>query len=211
MFSALAYLAVAGATVVASLSQASLARFGQYCADGRADLVQRLLGRLLALAALLGVGGVVVAQFAGPPLLRMLYTDEYAAASGLLVLIMIDGALQYIAAILGAPATALQLYRTQLAVHLVSVAVLAVAGFVLIPRLGAPGAALAMIAGSAAVVAGYAWLVARGRAPAAGGAGGVADGILPTSSGSCCSLVAAGSVLQSKQLFGHWFSPLSWS
>ncbi len=162
VFSALAYLAVAGATVIASLSQASLARMGRYCAEARADLVRHLLWRLLALAVLLGVAGVVVARLAGAPLLRFLYADEYAAQSGLLVLIMADGALQYIAAILGAPATALQLYRAQLVVHLASVAVLAGAGFALIPRLGAQGAALAMIAGSTAVVAGYAWLVARG-------------------------------------------------
>jgi O-antigen/teichoic acid export membrane protein len=171
VFSALAYLAVAGATVVASLSQSILARMGRFRAEGLVAQMRRLLARMLGLAALLGIGGVLVAAVAGRPLLRLLYADEYAAQSGLLVLIMVDGGLQYLVAILGAPATAMQLFRQQLIVHAVGVAVLAGAGAALIPRLGARGAALAMLAGSVWVLGAYAWLVARGLRALAGARG----------------------------------------
>jgi O-antigen/teichoic acid export membrane protein len=162
IFAALAYLAVAGATVVASLSQASLARFGQYCADGRADLVRRLTVRLLAMGLFLGAAGVLVAWLAGEFLLRLLYADEYAGQGRLLVLVMADGGVMYLGSLLGAPATAMKIFRGQLVVHGTCAVILAAAGLLLIPRLGLPGAALSMLAGSLWVTAGYVWLVGRG-------------------------------------------------
>ena len=173
LFSALAYLAVAGATIVQSLSQASLARLGQYCADRRVDLVRRLITRMMLMGVALGGGGVLVAWLAGAPLLRLLYSAEYAGQGRLLVLIMTDGGVLYLASLLGAPATAMRLFRGQLVVHGSSVAVLAGAGFLLIPRLGMQGAALTMLVGSLWVTAGYIWLVRRGlRVMAAGVASG---------------------------------------
>ena len=162
VFSALAYLAVAGTTVVLSLSQASLARFGRHHAEGRPDLMRAVLVRMMALGLALGVAGVLVAWVAGRPLLRWLYSAEYAAQTRLLVLIMADGGMMYLASLLGAPATAMRLFRGQLVVQVSSVALLCGLGWLLIPRLGMQGAALTMLGGGVWVTAGYAWLVWRG-------------------------------------------------
>lgn len=164
LFSALAYLAVAGATVVASVSQAGLARLGRYCAEGAASEARRLLRGMLGIGAAFGAAGILVAWAAGGLVLRLLYSAEYAGQGNLLVLVMVDAALVYAASLLGAPATAMRLYLPQLVIHGSAVAVLAAAGLLLIPRWGMHGAAWTMMAGSAWVVAGYAVIVRRGFA-----------------------------------------------
>ncbi len=175
IFTALAYLAVAGTAIMASLGQSVLARFGRYVAEDRADLMTGLLIRMLGLALLAGVGGVAVALSSGGPLLRWLYAPEYASHADLLVLVMADGALVYLSNLLSAAATAMRLFVAQLVIHAVGLMLLTGCGLRLIPTHGMQGAAWAMVAASVWVTVALAWLVFRRlqglrRQPHAGGA-----------------------------------------
>ncbi|MBK7670701.1 MAG: hypothetical protein IPJ24_04780 [bacterium] len=68
------------------------------------------------------------------------------------------------ASLLGAPATAIRAFTSQLWVHLTSVAAMFAAGAVLVPRLGMMGARLTMLIGSASVLVGTGEIVRRGLA-----------------------------------------------
>ena len=162
IFSALSYLVIAGSTVTQALAQSALAGLGRDVAERNAAGLRRRLRQLVALGTGIGVAGVAVSLAAGGPLLRLIYTPEYAAHVPLLVLVMAGGALLYVGGLLGAPATAMRAFKPQLWVHATSVAAMLAGGAVLVPRLGMMGAAWTMLLGSAWVLVGTGVIVQRG-------------------------------------------------
>ncbi|MBK7046277.1 MAG: lipopolysaccharide biosynthesis protein [bacterium] len=162
IFSALSYLVIAGNTMTQALAQSSLAGLGRDVATRDTANLRRRLRQLTLLGVVLGIGGVVVSLVAGGPLLSLMYTPEYATQVPLLVLVMAGGAVLYVASLLGAPATAMRAFTSQLWVHLTSVAAMFAAGAVLVPRLGMMGAAWTMLIGSAWVLVGTGEIVRRG-------------------------------------------------
>ncbi len=162
IFSALSYLVIAGSTVIMALSQASIARLSRYYAEGRRELFQSLIIKLLAMGVVIGIFGVLVAGLAGKPLLTLLYSEEYAGHTGLFVVIMIGGALLYLGSLLGAPVSAMREFRVQLWVYLVNVVLMLGLSILIIPRHGMMGAALVMVFCSGWVTAAYGFLVWRG-------------------------------------------------
>ncbi|MBK7189738.1 MAG: lipopolysaccharide biosynthesis protein [bacterium] len=162
IFSALSYLVIAGNTMTQALAQSSLAGLGRDVAARDTANLRRRLRQLTLLGVGLGIAGVVVSVVAGGPLLSLMYTPEYATQVPLLVLVMAGGAVLYVASLLGAPATAMRAFTSQLWVHLTSVAAMFAAGAVLVPRLGMMGAAWTMLIGSAWVLVGTAEIVRRG-------------------------------------------------
>ncbi|MBK6732958.1 MAG: lipopolysaccharide biosynthesis protein [bacterium] len=162
IFSALSYLVIAGNTMTQALAQSSLAGLGRDVAARDTANLRRRLRQLTLLGVGLGIAGVVVSVVAGGPLLSLMYTPEYATQVPLLVLVMAGGAVLYVASLLGAPATAMRAFTSQLWVHLTSVAAMFAAGAVLVPRLGMMGAAWTMLIGSAWVLVGTGEIVRRG-------------------------------------------------
>ncbi len=162
IFSALSYLVIAGSTVTQALSQSALAGLGRDVADRNVAGLRRRIRQLVLLGSGIGVAGVAVSLVAGGPLLSLIYTPEYAAHVPLLVLIMAGGAVLYVGSLLGAPATAMRAFASQLWVHGTQLVVMLGAGLVLLPRLGTMGAAWMMLIGSVWVTAGTWWIVQRG-------------------------------------------------
>lgn len=165
IFSALAYLVIAGNTVAGALSQSSIARLSRLHAAGDHEGFRRIVGRLVLLGILAGAAGVAVAATLGRPLLGLLYTPEYAAHADLLVWIMAAGGLINVGSLLGAPATAMRAFRAQLAIHLVNAAILGALSLALIPRYGLTGAAWAMLGAGLWLVAAHAVVVLRLSGP----------------------------------------------
>ena len=159
IFSAMAYLVAIGNTVIMALSQSSIPRLAKAHVNGRG--FARLVRRLLLISASMGIAGILVARFAGRPLLTILYSREYALHQDVFILIMIAGGLYYIGSILGAPATAIRAYRAQMWIQGVHVALLLGLAVLLIPGRGMAGAAWTMIGGAAWVAAAYAVVVVR--------------------------------------------------
>ncbi|MDY0110145.1 MAG: lipopolysaccharide biosynthesis protein [Candidatus Krumholzibacteria bacterium] len=162
IFAALSYVVIVGNTVVLALSQASIARLARARAASDVRAFAATVRQLVACGVGLGAAGVAVAWSLGEPVLRLLYSAEYAKHQDLFVLVMIGGGVMYVGSLLGAPATAMRAFRVQLWIQLANALLLFGAGRLLIPGHGMLGAAWTVIAGAVWVTAAYALVVARG-------------------------------------------------
>jgi O-antigen/teichoic acid export membrane protein len=159
IFSALIYCMVAGNTVVNAVGQSASPRLANYYAAGQMRGFRRLLLRLLLLGGGLGAAGVIVAVFAGRPLLVFLYRPEYAAHTDTFIALMVAGAIGYISGFLGVAMTAMRGFKPQAWIHAGCTLLGLVACSVLVPRMGILGAAFAVILLSAAALIGFTWCV----------------------------------------------------
>jgi len=146
IFAALAYLMVAGNTVVGALGQSASPRLARYCAEGNAWAFRRLLVKLVGLGAGLGTVGLLLALVAGRFILALLYKPEYAEHAGLFAWLMTVAAVSYVASLLGYGMTAARYFRPQLPLFGLSGAACALGCLWLVPRFGLMGAAWAGLA-----------------------------------------------------------------
>jgi O-antigen/teichoic acid export membrane protein len=152
-----------------ALSQSSIARLARNYADGDARAFRSTVAKLMAVGVALGLGGVAVAQWWGGPLLTLVYDAQYAVRADLFVLIMAGGGIMNLGSLLGAPATAMQAFRSQLVIHALNAVLLVALGRWLIPAYGMAGAAWTVLAGSAWVTLAYGAVVVRGMGRMRGG------------------------------------------
>lgn len=145
-FSALAYLMVAGATVVNALAHSSRPRLARLFIEDRSAFV-RLTCKLLFVGLAAGAVGVVLALVGGKPLLSLLYTPEYAAYSSEFAWIMVAAMLWYAAGMAGTAITAARRFHVQMPVYVVSALITGLSSWFMVPRLGVEGAALALTSG----------------------------------------------------------------
>jgi len=144
IFAALAYLMVAGNTLVSAMGQSVTPRLAKYYAAGDLNGYKHLLARMVGMGILLSITGVLVSVFAGQRLLSLLYRHEYAVYNNVLIWLMIVASLFYIASFLGYGMTAARYFRVQLPLFMVVVAATFIASLWFIPRFVLTGAALAM-------------------------------------------------------------------
>jgi O-antigen/teichoic acid export membrane protein len=149
IFAALAYLFVAGSTVVSALAQSASPRLAKYYASRDVYPFRRLLVRLVAIGLLLGSAAVLVALVAGRQILTILYEAEYARYVEVLLWLTLAYALSYAASFLGVGMTAARYFRVQPVVFGLLTAVTLLLSFLLIPQYGLYGAAWATIATNA--------------------------------------------------------------
>lgn len=158
IFAAIAYLMVAGTTVVTALGQSASPRLARYYLAHDRPAFRALLLKLVGIGALLGIGGVLVALLAGQQVLTLLYGSSYARAD-VLLLIMLAAGCWYIASCCGYAATASRRIGAQ---PVVLCAVTAASGglcWYLVPLYGLWGAALALAGSSLVAMLCYAALV----------------------------------------------------
>lgn len=144
IFAALAYLVVAGNTLVSAMGQSVTPRLAKYYAAGDLNGYKHLLARMVGMGILLSIAGVLVSVFVGQRLLSLLYRHEYAVYNNVLIWLMIVASLFYIASFLGYGMTAARYFRVQLPLFMVVVAATFIASLWFIPRFVLTGAALAM-------------------------------------------------------------------
>jgi O-antigen/teichoic acid export membrane protein len=154
IFAALSYLVIAGTTLVGAMGQSLSPRLARHYADGDVSGFTTLLVRFALSAAALGACGVVVAIWGGSSILSRMYSAEYGAASGALVVIMVAGTLSYVSSVLGYGLTAARQFTVQVPLAVCSVAATAGAAALLVPRLGITGAAWAGALGATAQIVG---------------------------------------------------------
>lgn len=143
-FAAMAYLMVAGTTVVNALGQSASPRLANYYAKGSVTLFRALLLKLIGIGGWLGIGGVLLAWVAGKEILALLYRQEYAAFSETLVWLAVATGISYIASFLGYGMTAAHYYRIQPFILIVTVASSILFSYWLIPSYGILGAVWAI-------------------------------------------------------------------
>lgn len=147
-YSAIAYVVVAVGMVVNAMGQAVLPRLARsFRAQPGAYL--RLLSKVAALAAGVGIGGVFVAACWGSEILTVLYTPDFAHYGHLFTWIMIGGALSFVGAIAGVGVTAARSFVSQALVAGVVTTIVFAACYLLVPRYGLNGAAVGVAIGYA--------------------------------------------------------------
>ena len=147
IFGAMAYMVVAGDTIVSALGQSASPRLAKYYASGNREEFRRLLFKLVNIGIILGCAGVAVAYFFGKEILTLLYSPEYAIRD-LFVILVVGMAISYVASFLGYGMTAARYFKVQVPLFSVVVGSLAIACLLLVPSKGMYGAAIALLIGS---------------------------------------------------------------
>jgi O-antigen/teichoic acid export membrane protein len=160
-FTAAASFLAVGNTMIHALGQAATPRLARAAISGDRAGFRRLSVQLAAMGALLGVAGVVAALALGRIVLHVLYRPEYVAYRDLLVALMGAAVFQYVAIALGYALTSARLFAVQIPLLAAVSASVAITAFLLVPRLGLPGAALSLAVGGCVQAAGATALLRR--------------------------------------------------
>ena len=148
IFAAMAYLMVAGNTVIAALSDSASPRLSQYYAAGNRAAYRQLLFRLLLLGGGLGLAGVLVSAVAGKLVLTLLYRPEYAQHADVLVWLAITATGTFLIWFLGCGMTSARYFRVQTPLNAGALLITALACPLLIPGHGLLGATWALLLGT---------------------------------------------------------------
>jgi O-antigen/teichoic acid export membrane protein len=146
IFAAMAYIVVAGTTVVDALGQAVSPRLARHYAAGEVGAFRALVGKVLGISALLGAAGVLLGLVVGRQVLTLLYRPEYADHLDVFIWIIVAAALGYLAAVCGYAMTAARLFTIQVPIYLLSVVAVTIGCALLVPGHGLLGAAWATCA-----------------------------------------------------------------
>lgn len=147
IYSAIAYFIIVGNLVVNAFVQSASPRLARHAVGGELSQFRRLLLSMVGGAAALGVAGILASALIGKWLLGLCYGPQYAANYGALVLLMIGGAITYIAWMLGAGMTAAQIFRPQVPLLTACLVSTGLASVWLVPTRGIEGAATAYAVG----------------------------------------------------------------
>ncbi len=165
VFAALGYLLVIVGTVVNAMGLAASPRLARYWAHGERSAFLRLLGGLILGGATVGLAGVAVAAVAGEPLLRLLFTADFAGYGHVLVRMMIAAAITSSFVFLGTAINAMRLFKLQVPVQFAGLVCIIALTVLWVPAGGALGAANALIGAALVTMAIYvplvAWLLVR--------------------------------------------------
>lgn len=146
IFAALAYVPVAGTTVVNALAGSAFPKLAKYYALEDMAAFRKLVLQLVAIGALLGTVGVLTVVLCGRPILTILYRPEYAHHTDVFLWIMVAAGIGYVGAFLGNMATATGAFTRFVIPYCVFSAVAVIACWVLIPAFKLRGASWAMCA-----------------------------------------------------------------
>jgi O-antigen/teichoic acid export membrane protein len=145
IYSALAYTTVAMILVSDSLGHCAIPRLSRLYHGERLAEFRSLLLRLITAGALLGVGGVVVAQFIGARLLALIYGSEYAAQFRTFLLLIVAAAIYCVACMLTIAITSARCFRIQVPLYALVVGSNALVCALWIPSAGLAGGAAGML------------------------------------------------------------------
>lgn len=143
-FAGILQLALAGTIIVNSVGQTIVPRLAKFFAVDTVAYVQ-LLAKAIAIALAIGLAGVLVAMWLGESLLRIVYAEEFAVHEPTLITAMAWSAALYVAGTLGCGMSAMRSFRAQFVISCVSLAVIALASWQLIPVFGIVGGAWALL------------------------------------------------------------------
>jgi O-antigen/teichoic acid export membrane protein len=167
-FAALAYVMVAGSTVMGALGQSASPRLAKYYQSDRSAF-KRLLAKMMLVAAAVGAAGILVAVLWGRPLLTLLYRRDYAQHADVFVWVMIAAALSYVLSTFGYALTSQRILRSQVPLVGMILVVSTVACFFAVPAFGIGGAAVALVASNLVGALIGAFLVSRADSAPVGG------------------------------------------
>jgi O-antigen/teichoic acid export membrane protein len=151
-FAAIASLASMPDLVIAALGQSAVRQLAVRYASSQRDYLV-LVGRLLAIGALLGLIGVAAAMILGRPVLALLFRPEYAESANVFVWLMAARMALNVQSFLGYAMTAARWFKLQVWTYGLMLVSLFIAAWVLIPGWGSLGAAWATLVSACITVA----------------------------------------------------------
>jgi O-antigen/teichoic acid export membrane protein len=158
-FAAMAYIVVAGNTVVIAANSVALPRLSSLHADGKTAEFDKLLFKLLLVALALGLSILGVIALFGDTILTVVYSERFVAETNVFVLLVLAGAVVYLGMILGAAITARRQFRTPVPIHAVNLFLTLLLCWALVGNYGLTGAALALLASALFVTTSFAFVV----------------------------------------------------
>ncbi len=174
IFAAIGFAVSVGNMAVVSLGQSAFTRLARSYASGNLAAFSSLLGKLLAVGAMLGASGMIVSKFAGREILTILFRPEYAERADLLPWIMAVGGVVYMAQFLGFGLTAANFYNSQVVLNILANLSLIASCYWLVGGQGLLGVIIAMLIAAIVQLAASAIILVAGmRTRAQGGAAGV--------------------------------------
>lgn len=163
-FGPIAYPVFAGTLVIDALGQSASPRLANYYVK---DIKQyrRLLRKLLSLGVVMGLLLVAGVICVGKPVLRILYTPEYAKYHPEFIILAVAVAVSFPNSFCGYGLTAARMFKTNMLLHIISCASAVVVSFLLIPSYGIRGVALTSVVvfavGLACSFTALLWLIKR--------------------------------------------------
>jgi len=154
IFAALAYVMVAGTTMVRALGHSLSPVMARYYNDGRRKSFYRSIAFLLAAGIGIGLAGMGIAALAGRWILRIMYTPEYANHASLFVYIMFASLFLFVAQLLDYALAVVRNFHAQMTLAIVVSGVTLLLSFWRIPRAGLWGASQALLWGGVVKVLG---------------------------------------------------------
>ena len=144
IFSALAYFMLFGGMIFTALAQSVIPRMARYHAQGEKKGFRNIFTKLISAGFALGLLGVVVAILAGDRIIALIYDEQYAIHSRLLVLLMIAGFIDMTFLGIASAVNAMRFFRIQFFVSIISVLVVTISSMTLVNSFGINGVAIAM-------------------------------------------------------------------
>jgi O-antigen/teichoic acid export membrane protein len=165
VFFPIAQLGFAGLTFSRALNQSVAGRVGRLAQSGQMQEFRNLLGRLLGVYALLGAACIGVAALFGTTILTVAFDSGFAPHSGILTLVMVAMAMQFMTGILDLAMIALRRRILPAWLSAVSLLLLSLACWQWVPEYGFTGAAAAMIVSRLPRPLVLGWVVFRAAGP----------------------------------------------
>jgi O-antigen/teichoic acid export membrane protein len=145
IFAAMAYLMVAGSTIVSALGQTASPRLAKYFAAGNFHGYRTLVSKMVGLGLIGGLVAVIVAASIGKQVLTLMYSSEYATHASVLIWITIAEVLLTVSHFLGVAISAARRFRVQVPLFVLVTVMTVVSSALLIPRYGLEGAAYSIL------------------------------------------------------------------
>lgn len=144
-FASISFLIVSGSMVINSLGQALAPTLANLFYNREIVAYKKLLKKMLLFSLFVGVSGILISLLEGESILRIIYSNEYANYSEILVLCMIAGAFEFLSSVLGYSLTSMRVFNFQALLSSFNVLVCLVSVLVLIPLFGIEGAGFSLI------------------------------------------------------------------
>jgi O-antigen/teichoic acid export membrane protein len=145
IFASIAYPVAAAAIISNSLGQSALARLSRLFAERRIKEFERLVLKLVAFGAGLGLLAIILVLAWGNSLLAILYTPEYTRQGNLFALLALTAGLNCTGCFLTYALTAARKFSIQFPISILCMVTTFLTSALLVPRYHLMGAALALL------------------------------------------------------------------
>lgn len=158
-FSAILYVPTAGIMLTSAMGQSALPRLSKYYASNEIAQFYNLLLRLVGIALLIGLSGLLVSLLIGKQFLTFVYNASYSSYVQVFQLLMLMATAKYVAALLGTGAASTRKFKGQLLMSSLISCVTLAGSLILIPKYGLYGASIAQIIDALARVFGWLFIL----------------------------------------------------